>query len=101
MKVYSPETSLQVLKVMESVSLANNGYIYLDAITNELGDALEAAGLVVCLTNGRYMVSTKKAQQCLTKESFGTVIGVYRGQPIVPDYEKAIVTQQERLSQFM
>jgi hypothetical protein len=101
MKVYSPETGLQALKLMESVSLANNGYIYLDSITNDLGAALEDAGLVVCLTNGRYMVSTKKAQQCLAKEPFGTVIGIYRGQPIVPDYDRAVVAQQERLSQYM
>lgn len=101
MKVYSPETSLQVLNVMQSVSLANNGYIYLNNITSELGDALEDAGLTVFLTNGRYMVSTKKAQQCLAKESFGTVVGIYRGKPIVPDYDKAVTAQQERLSQYM
>jgi hypothetical protein len=104
--MYSPEHSTEILKHIESVLLANNGYIYIDIDTpHPVTQGLIDAGFVVYRSRNQFdrpafMVLTQGSYKALSSSPYGKAQLIERAKYDSDKLDRMVVAQQERMTEY-
>jgi hypothetical protein len=101
--MYAPEYTTAILRTIESVHLANNGYIWVD-IDCPFTGALVDAGFVVHRSRDQFnrpafLVATKRANEVLAQSQYGRIPVGVRANPDTDYLDRKVTAQQERLTE--
>ena len=104
-RIFTPTESAAILRAMQDIELANNGWSFIPA-DEAVHAGLQAAGYVVLRStdgHGRpaWRGYTRRAQESLRADRaagvpVSTDYRIYRQEHAMPDYEGAILARQER-----